>query len=120
MMKAHEGGGDIVGIERRPALHSTVYGHGTDANPCPGEFFGQCQGPHAQRRLASAQTRQTRVCTQRRPAACEQKRTGSRRAHRWRHERCELRRREKVDSHRALAFSQVELISRTLLQRDAL
>ena len=55
---------------------------------------------------------------QRRAAACEQKRTSSRCAHRWRHERCELRRRDKVDSHRVLALSQVELVSRTLLQRE--
>ena len=32
--------------------------------------------------------------------------------------RCELRRRDKVDSHRALALCQVELVSRTLLQRE--
>jgi hypothetical protein len=74
-MKAHEGGGDIVGIERGATFHLTVHGHSTYPDPGPGKILGQREGSHAQRRLARAQTRQPRVRVQCRAAACEQQRT---------------------------------------------
>src|SRR4030095_2713537 len=55
---------------------------------------------------------------QRCATACEQQRTRSRRTHRWRYQASELRGRDKVHSDRALALSQVELISGPLLQRE--
>ena len=102
-MKAHQGGGDIVRIESGATFHGTIHRHGAYPNPGPGEVLSQCEGPHPQRRLSGAETRQARARMQRGAAACEEERPGSRRAHGWRHECGELRRRENVDSHRALA-----------------
>jgi hypothetical protein len=39
-MKAHQGGGDIVGIERGAAFHSTMHRHSTDADSSPGKILG--------------------------------------------------------------------------------
>jgi hypothetical protein len=39
-MKAHQGGGDVVRIERGATFHSTVHGHSTYPNPGPGQVLG--------------------------------------------------------------------------------
>ncbi len=39
-MKAHQGGGDIVRIERGATFHSTVHGHSTYPHPGPGKVLG--------------------------------------------------------------------------------